>query len=437
MKIYTILGTISPRENQEPAKYRFDTNLSKFYTLKQERYVNMFPLLLENKAIFNADEVVAIYTKEARVSQEFVKESGLECEFKDEYFIENENDFYRILKVINLALEDSDNESILDLTHGFRHFPILATISIISQNLQGNKNLKHIFFAKEIVKFKEYEIIDLKEYLEIANLSIILENFSDNYTISSNVTFDNDTFQEVADDLRIISNHILANSFKKIYDDNTLTKLINSLETLEVDEKLSGFDFQDILNHIKEIKELENKQEYEKFFELPKMLSDKGYLLNAITLLYEASSLYCAFAIEKISKNLKNHIDAYRLQKDFSVYALTNISRRMVACLKNEREERLKDKFLKIEKVNKFQDYTNNQLKQHDLKIRNEIFTFLDKQNQNTLADFRDFLNNIKTLRDNLAHANSSETIDNAKQELKKAQDNFYIFCIKDNILRA
>lgn len=452
MKIYTILGAsngIRVDENKQKqiqkVKYKFSENFQ-IQNLKRDKYINMFSLLLDNKEHFNADFVVAIYTNLAKNKQKEMLEvefgEDFQYKFDEKYLIENENNFYEVLKVINKVTQATQEESILDLTHGFRHLPILATISLISQNFQSNKNIKHILFAKEFKKDGiDYEIIDLKEYLEIANLSIILENFSDNYTISSNVAFENVAFAEIADNLRLISNHILANSFKKIYDENTLAKLITSLEALKLDEKLSSFNFQDILSHIKEIKNLENKQEYEKFFELSKMLSSKGYLLNAITLLYEASSLYCANAVENISPNLKNHVKNYLDLKRASIYELSNDSRRIILYNETTRGKNFHPYLYNPQREGKSKSYINNQSKRGNKlneisnNIKNEIYDFLD--NLGDLTEFRTFLNDIKTLRDNLAHANSSETIDNAKQELKIAQNNFYIFCIKSNLLKV
>lgn len=457
MKIYTILGASNgikyeQDENSKKqkvvsrVKYEFSRNF-KLPKLKRESYINMFSLLLDNKEAFGAHEVVAIYTKFAQNKQnKMLKEEfgeDFKYKFDKKYIIEDENNFYDVLKVINKATQETDENSILDLTHGFRHLPILATISLISQNFQGDKNIKYILFAKE---FKQdgidYEIIDLKEYLEIANLSIILENFSQNYTISSSAVFENESYQEIADNLRLVSNHILANSFKKLYNKNTLDHLIINLENLQNDKKLSSFNFKSTLEHIMKLKSLENKKEHEKFYELSLITSSKGYLLNSITLLYEASALYCVNAIGNISLSLKNHINNYLKLFDNDIYRLSGESRKMVLLAGKNRKtphpylynpQRHEKSKIHIDKQKKKGNYLNEISK----NLKNEIFTFLDKLNQDDLASFRIFLNNIKALRDNLAHGNSSDTIENAKQELKVSQENFNLFCRKNNILKV
>ena len=172
MKVVTILGIGRAKEKFEDRPiYRYDDKLGSFYSLKKQRYTNMLPLLIDN---FGEQNIMSIFTKDAKDTNIEVlkKEFDIEyCEFfKDENFIDGDKDFYKIFRIINDAISDED-EYIIDLTHGFRHIPILATISLISQSLSDTNKIKHIFFAKEIINQKEYEIIDLKEYLELANMS--------------------------------------------------------------------------------------------------------------------------------------------------------------------------------------------------------------------------------------------------------------------------
>lgn len=64
------------------------------------------------------------------------------------------------------------DEVIVDVSHGFRHLPILMVVDLIIQNFQDTSKIKQILFAKEIDKHEKdkkgvYEIIDLKEYLTL------------------------------------------------------------------------------------------------------------------------------------------------------------------------------------------------------------------------------------------------------------------------------
>ena len=56
-------------------------------------------------------------------------------------------------------------------------------------------------------------------------------------------------------------------------------------------------------------------------------------------------------------------------------------------------------------------------------------------ENIKTLDNFRHFIQNAEKLRNNLAHGNASERIEDSKLELSKLLDKYNSFCIQQNIL--
>ena len=146
MKVVTILGLV--KEGEKIPIYRYGDRLKDSYSLKRERYVNMLPLLIDN---FGVQDVVPIFTLPAKDVQTKVLEKELQNKhneiFKDKNFIDDENDFYSILRIIN-DVTSGNEEYIIDLTHGFRHIPILATISLISQSL-NNTDKSSIYFLQK------------------------------------------------------------------------------------------------------------------------------------------------------------------------------------------------------------------------------------------------------------------------------------------------
>ena len=114
----------------------------------------------------------------------------------------------------------------------------MATISLISQSLNNTDKIKHIFFAKEIVAREEYEIIDLKEYLELANMSYVLESFNYNYTVALVSKFKNKNFRDLTSQLSTISNHILSNSLKAL--NNDVGKILNNIDFILKNEQIDG-----------------------------------------------------------------------------------------------------------------------------------------------------------------------------------------------------
>ena len=285
MKVVTFLGTIKKAEDHDIPIYRYDSKLKELYSLKRERYVNMLPLLIDN---FEAKNIVPIFTETAlKIQSKVLKDelgNSYDEIFNNENLIEGEKDFYDILRIINNATS-GDKEYIIDLTHGFRHIPILATISLISQSLNNTDKIKHIFFAKEMKPREEYEIIDLKEYLELANMSYVLETFDKNYTVSFVASFENEDFENLR---AKFSNYILSNSLQALK--NSFDIVLEYIENIKKNEQIFIFksSLDRIKEHIEELKSISGKRDFQKLYEMSEVLNKKGYLLNAITLLFEA-----------------------------------------------------------------------------------------------------------------------------------------------------
>nr|WP_314870045.1 TM1812 family CRISPR-associated protein [uncultured Campylobacter sp.] len=410
MKVITILGLVSKNEEVGIPIYRYDDKLKGSFSLKRERYINMFSLLIDN---FGAQNIVPIFTQLAKKIQIGVLKEEFQNEyneiFNDRNFIDGEKDFYKILRIINDATSD-DDKYIIDLTHGFRHIPILATISLISKSLSNTEKIKHIFFAKEIELKKEYEIIDLKEYLELANMSYVLETFNHNYTVSLVSKFKNKNFCNLISRLSTISNHILSNSLKALNKD--VDKILSDIDFILKNEQIETFkgSLEDIQRHIRELQDIGKEKDSIKFYRMSKILNSKGYLLNAITLLFEAIGYYCAESFERFGDDIKAHINNFKNSRKFNAYDLTHESRTIVKKMGLRNGAYLTSIAV----------HDNIQKKLESIK---------------TLGAFRDFIKDAEKLRNNLAHGNANERIEDSKQELSRLLDKYNSFCIQQNIL--
>lgn len=435
MKIITVTGIGYKTPNR--AYYTYDKNLAKSFTLKKHNYTNMLPLLIDN---FH-ENIIPIFTQSAKESQMAVLQDEFQKDFedifKDEYLIRDEKDFYSILSLINTLISE-DDKYIIDLTHGFRHIPILATISIITHTLNDTSNIEHILFAKEIEAKKSYEIIDLKEYLELANMSYMLETFADNYTISSKTVFIDEDFQELSDELRILSNRILSNSLQQIFASDTLERTINNIDKISQNKKIATFknSLTKIKSHLEKICELKNiNRRSIRLFEFSKLLNERGYLLNAVTLLFEATGFYCLESFKNINNNIKSHIEfceSRQDQKRFSLYEQTSQTRTFVKVFDNFQRPYLYNPET-IDWSEKKLSNTSPKPRAKIDAIHKQIADFL--QSKNDINGFREFINQAEAIRNNLAHGNYGNEIDNAKLQLSLMIKIYETFCIRDDIL--
>ncbi|CAA6815382.1 MAG: Unknown protein [uncultured Sulfurovum sp.] len=434
--VITILGTISPpREGQEKAHYYLSQELQKVFSLKKENYTNMLPLLIANLED-QYGTIRCIYTNFSKnIQSKVLRYENLDFDIRKEGVFISENavdehnneikeaQYSYFLNQYNALIEEYD-KVIIDVSHGFRHFPILAVINLIIQNIKNPQKIEHILFAKEVKQYEEYEIIDLKEYLELANLSSMLSSFNQNYTVSSNIHFSNGLYQELAEELNEFSHHFLSNSLKPLIEGTIIENIISNLEVLQTKESVENFReyIEEIKEHLEEIRQLKYENEWMRLYKLSQMMDERGYQLNAITLLFEAVGLYCLDAlsqIEIVGERLKEYRGYIEEQKEplhiYSLYTMTNQSRVIV---------KIKERF----KVGDSRLFINTEA------MKDTIVAYLN--GVDGLKKFKRFIEDLEGLRNNLAHGNSGFTIEDVKFIYKRNQKSFEKFAIKENILK-
>jgi CRISPR-associated DxTHG motif protein len=426
--VITFLGKGFKTAKEKRAKYNFDNELSEKFSLKKANYTNMLPLLIDN---FRDKKIVPIFTKEAQETQLKVLEDEFSKSyislFDDKYFIKDTKDFSAILKILNEVI-NQNSSYIIDLTHSFRHLPILATVSLISNHITDTSRVEHIFFAKEIVPstkdtIGQYEIIDLKEYLELANLSFMLSTFNYNYTVSENMKFSDSFYQEIADELNDFSSHFLSNSLKTLIDGTLIDDIVKNLKILQKQDKVKNFKnyIDEIIDYIESIQELKVENEWMRLYRLSKIMDKRGYQLNAITLLFEAIGFYCLDSFCKINI-IKKRAKSYRyfIEKEykpvhiFSTYTMVNDAR---VIIKKRNSFRI---------LHKKQFINNEKLIESIVNLLNVI---------DNLDDFKDFIEEMEAFRNNLTHGNSSDSLDDVKLSYQKNLQKFEKIIIKEDIL--
>lgn len=296
--IITICGTLGA--DKPKAVYEIGKQLSNLLPpLKNSQYTNMLTLLCDT---YGDDyEIVALATDKAKsIQEELLISQGTTRDIRFE-LIRDDEDYAAFFAQISALLSQYE-ETIVDISHGFRHLPILAVVALIAQNLKDKDGVKHILFAKELEWQKRYEIIDLAEYLDIATLSYMLSSFTRNYTAVNASLLRTDRFRSLAAALEEFREHMLANSIETIFKKGLARNILEQIALLETDEYIRPIS--DLLGsvklHLKRVDKLAELDEYKRLYELGKMLFEKGYLLNAITILNETLPLYVLKRINDI-----------------------------------------------------------------------------------------------------------------------------------------
>jgi len=413
--IISVLGTITCKgEKAKRAIYKIDNSLKSLLSLKYENYTNMFPVIIEN--FYGKYDIVPIYTKDSKAKQIEVLNSCDDEKFEnvDEIiktifdkgiFIENENDFKFILKEIDRKIREYD-EVIIDISHGFRHLPILMTIDLIITSLksESRNKIKNILFAEEIKKSKEYKIIDLKSYLDLANLAFIINIFKDNYSVSNHIQIKSKEYQEVVKLMETFSKDLMALSLDNLLDEVT-PKLKKELRRLlENDVILFRDEIEQIIDVLDKVYTRKNHR-YQTYYYIAKDSYDKGYLAVAISLIFEGVSFYLYSFFRDNSKKIANLFEELKNNKKLTNYDILDLCRGVF--LYNDDKKGI-DNF-------KFRD----KLKQYK-NMKEELF--LVKKLMKEKIEFYKvicLLKDSRDLRNNLLHANSGDRISEANKEVE------------------
>jgi len=368
-------------------------------------YYDMFHLLGEkfaedSKLIFIGTEkaielhhYIGKYYQLPKVSVKNIEEIG------------DENDFHNLFRKIDeLILKEMDTtkEIIIDLTHGFRHIPILSIISIITRNIDY-QNISKILFAK-IAGNNGYEIIDLREFIDIANINYALQNFKTGYFLLEVPEVKKSEYNELLKDIHEFSKMVVGNFFGEILKPNSIS---NSL-LKKIDKILDGDDttffkaLTEIKEHLKDMQKIANlNDKYKQFYKLSNMFKERKFYLNSIILLNEAVGQY-----------LGNYIRTL------------NIPEVQKSIAENETSEKFDYKLAQNSKAI-FQELNNrdfshtflNQSKTVTGKIRERIKASIPEKNINEIIEF---LNDLKNLRNSISHGDLSIDASDIEKKIEK-----------------
>lgn len=292
--VITILGIQGQKEDIETkgrARYYFTSESAD----KSQEFFNTL-LLLADK--FGAENIVPIYTAEAREFNEAViaHYANFQINFNDSYKIVDEKNFEALFEIFERAIDDlvksGVDRIVFDVTHGFRHLPLLALVDLLIQNFSNVSQIDQILFAKEIEKSKLYEIIDLRQYLDIANIAFVIAVFSQNYTLAQHIK--TKKFESLVNALNAFSHNILSLNIKKLKSSHG--ELIKELDRIDDIALISrARDLKDRLNKICDW----NDSTYVFRYKLAKDMFEKGYLLQSLVLLFESVNSYIVGVFER------------------------------------------------------------------------------------------------------------------------------------------
>ena len=224
------------------------------------------------------------------------------------YIAIGDNSLNDIFESVLTLLKEHDN-IVLDITHGFRHQPIMAIFaSTLSQFLHREE--LEIIFAKEVETFKIYEYIYLDTYVDVTQISLLLTGFIRTLNfipVQSMKLLDNKVFEN-------FSKSLLSNDLRGV--EKNYAKLAKELQTLKGNEALSHIVglLEKVETELEPLSTFANIEKHTKYLTLSTMTAEKNYLIVALAYLFESLRTYCDSQFEEVCKDIWYKDDFSRKQ---------------------------------------------------------------------------------------------------------------------------
>lgn len=281
--------------------------------------------------------------------------------------------FREILSSIKEAKEDN---IILDITHGFRHQPIIASFASTLGQINTKKSIT-LLFAKEIEQGKTYQYISLEKYSQISLIALSLQTFVQTLSVP-NMGLEEPFIIALSE----FSKSLHANDFNHIFAN--LDKTSDELQKAKNNAEFGGL--KNILDEVEKILsdfvDIKNTQkDYQKHYKIAKIMHEKGYYLIVATYIYEAIALYIIDDLSGQNLICKRGFSEYELTNAVRFYVWTDIKPNDTKNGKNV-----------------FADFT-------------EIQTYR-KNNQTKFESWKNLIGQIKTFRNDLAHISKDKKYD-------------------------
>ncbi len=273
--------------------------------------------------------------------------------------------------------------------------------------------------------------ITIESYYELSKFISMLDSYQYSMMVDSKLTFKNSKFNNYKNKLQIISNNILANSFKFLKRNSVLKDIILLGENIKKEFSLAYSSIENLEIIFIEIAESFKLPEYQESLYLAKLLNSKGFTLNTITIINEMLGEYLIDASLNLSPNISKYI-----QDHLDKIEITSRTRKAYFKLNQSTKEFFETNFNQDE-ITKPTTFFTFKTSKNNL-IFKEFYKIYNSNKRNKREYFHIYtrlINDVRSIRNDLAHGNNEKLYNNIVLEIDEILKEFEFLCVEKKFL--
>lgn len=287
MKLIAVLGATPVTQKQH-------------YTLDNVVYEEYFAFLAMANALHISSDYITIIGTEQTKALLLEPKYTIDSAIIDNFILSSDN----VDELFERCLSLIDDDTVLELTQGFRHLPMTLLLSGIAAS--SEKRLSNIYYAKtanpscnpskEVCTF---EFISLASYLDRANLNAIIDSFCTSFVVPKlKISFKE--FIPVEIKLHELSRHLLGNNIDQaIQSAIKIRSLLIPLQQSSIAQSIKELNLE-----IDKLALLSEKSESLRLYHGANFYFEKDLLLHSVTNLFEAILAFLDEYMQKEKINL-------------------------------------------------------------------------------------------------------------------------------------
>lgn len=349
------------------------------------------------------------------------------------------SDNKEVLQVLNdmrVTLEKLENKIDLSNTHNEEVNSIkidesvqpLEIVKLVIAETGANENAKYLLQTKDGV-----HEISLLIYYDMSKFISMLQQYKYSMVLDKSIVFENKKFNQYKEKLTIISQNMLANSFRffeksNILDDTIILGHILKEESTFIAQAVD--EVETVLTHMQEALKL---SEYQKDFYFARHLHGMGYILNAITIINEMLGEY----IVELSRSLSGYADE-RIQSYVDKIELSRSTRKAYYRLHSSAKDFFASHFSgKSDKTVTtffpFKDSGNEEINTQMTKL----YTANKGNKSSMFHAYSDLIDRVRWIRNDLAHGNNSRAYQDITGDINEVLIDFEYLAVQKSFLKG